>query len=190
MAAGKQLPREYRNVFVLVIAQAIVGAQMPIAITIMGLAGQKLASNPCWATLPISVMVFGSMTTAPWLGKVMQRFGRKIGFWCGCLGGLAGGIIGFCALYIASFELFLVGAYFTGIYMSTNGFSQVCSSRYCQSGIPTKGSFLCLGRRTFCCNHWATTGEDYVRCWTTTIYGNLYSGHGCKPVGFYNLYLP
>ncbi len=122
MTVGKQLPREYRNVFVLVIAQAIVGAQMPIAITIMGLAGQKLASNPCWATLPISVMVFGSMTTAPWLGQVMQRLGRKIGFWCGCLGGLAGGITGFYALYIASFELFLVGAYFTGIYMSTNGF--------------------------------------------------------------------
>lgn len=122
MAAGKQLPREYRNVFVLVVAQAIVGAQMPIAITIMGLAGQKLAANPCWATLPISVMVFGSMTTAPWLGQVMQRFGRKIGFWCGCLGGLVGGLIGFYALYIASFELFLVGAYFTGIYMSTNGF--------------------------------------------------------------------
>ena len=122
MITGKQLPREYSNVFVLVFAQAIVGAQMPIAITIMGLAGQNLAANLCWATLPISVMVFGSMTTAPWLGKVMQRFGRKIGFWCGCLGGLAGGIIGFCALYIASFELFLVGAYFTGIYMSTNGF--------------------------------------------------------------------
>ena len=114
--------REYKNVIVLVIAQAIVGSQLPIAITIMGLVGQNLASNLCWATLPISLMVFGSMTTAPWLGIVMQKFGRRIGFWCGCLGGFTGGIIGLYALYIASFELFLLGAYFTGIYMSTNGF--------------------------------------------------------------------
>ena len=116
------LKREYKNVLVIVIAQAIVGAQLPIAVTIMGLAGQNLASNLCWATLPISLMVFGSMTTAPWLGIVMQKFGRRIGFWCGCIGGLIGGGIGYYALYISSFELFLVGAYFTGIYMSTNGF--------------------------------------------------------------------
>ncbi len=117
-----QLRREYKNVLVLVIAQAIVGAQLPIAVTIMGLIGQNLASNLCWATLPISLMVFGSMTTAPWLGLVMQKFGRRVGFWCGCFGGLTGGAIGLFALSISSFELFLVGAYFTGIYMSTNGF--------------------------------------------------------------------
>ena len=43
-----------RNVLVLVAAQAILGAQMPMIFTIGGLAGQSLAPNACWATLPIS----------------------------------------------------------------------------------------------------------------------------------------
>ena len=95
---------------------------MPIVFTVGGLAGQSLASNACWATLPISLIVFGSMTTAPWLSTLMQRFGRRAGFWCGCLGGMLGGAIGSYALMIDSFLLFLVSAYTTGIYMAANGF--------------------------------------------------------------------
>ena len=44
---------EKRNVIILVIAQAFMGAQMPIIFLSAGLAGQSLASNICWATLPI-----------------------------------------------------------------------------------------------------------------------------------------
>jgi hypothetical protein len=40
-----------RNVMVLVAAQAILGAQMPMIFTIAGLAGASLAPNACWATL-------------------------------------------------------------------------------------------------------------------------------------------
>ncbi len=49
-----------RNVTILVLAQAILGSQMPMIFTIGGLAGgQSLASNVCWATLPISLIVMG-----------------------------------------------------------------------------------------------------------------------------------
>ena len=47
------------NVTVLVLAQAILGSQMPMIFTIGGLAGQTLAPNPCYATLPISLIVLG-----------------------------------------------------------------------------------------------------------------------------------
>ncbi|MGG7646258.1 MFS transporter [Rhodovulum sp. YNF3179] len=114
--------RAKRNVVVLVFAQAILGAQMPMIFTIGGLAGQSLATNACWATLPISLIVFGSMTTAPWLSQIMQRFGRRTGFVIGAMGGAAGALIGAYALSIGSFWLFLVGSYFTGIYMSAQGF--------------------------------------------------------------------
>ncbi len=50
-----------RNVVVLVLAQAVLGAQMPMLFTIAGLAGQSLASNICFATLPITLIVLGSM---------------------------------------------------------------------------------------------------------------------------------
>ncbi|EIE51647.1 multidrug MFS transporter [Salipiger aestuarii] len=111
-----------RNVIVLVMAQAILGAQMPMIFTIGGLAGQSLAPNPCFATLPISLIVLGSMCAATPVSAFMQRFGRRAGFTLGTLGGALGGAVGAYALYIASFPLFLLGSFMTGIYMSAQGF--------------------------------------------------------------------
>jgi len=115
-------PRAVRNLIVLILAQALVGAQMPMIFTFGGLAGQSLASNPCFATLPISMIVFGSMTTAPWLSQVMQRWGRRAGFFVGVLGGALGALIAAYALSIGSFWLLVGGSFFTGIYMSAQGF--------------------------------------------------------------------
>lgn len=111
-----------RNLTILIAAQAFLGSQMPMLFIVGGLAGQSLATNACWATLPISLIVFGSMTTAPWLSNLMQRYGRKLGFFIGAFGGALGGLIGAYALYTSSFQLFLVASYFTGIYMSAQGF--------------------------------------------------------------------
>ncbi|AKO96590.1 Arabinose efflux permease [Marinovum algicola DG 898] len=114
--------RARRNVVVLVLAQAILGAQMPMIFTIGGLAGQSLASNVCFATLPISLIVIGSMVTATPISAFMQRYGRRAGFFVGALGGALGGLIGAYALYLQSFPLFLLGSFLTGIYMSAQGF--------------------------------------------------------------------
>jgi MFS family permease len=114
--------RAKRNVAVLVAAQAILGAQMPMIFTVGGLAGTMLAPNACLATLPISLIVFGSMTTAPWLSSVMQRAGRVPGFLIGAAGGAAGAAICAAALLWNSFPLFLLGSYMTGIYLSAQGF--------------------------------------------------------------------
>ncbi|MEZ5911956.1 MAG: MFS transporter [Paracoccaceae bacterium] len=114
--------RARRNVAVLVAAQALLGAQMPMIFTIGGLAGQSLASNPCFATLPISLIVIGSMVTATPLSALMQRHGRRAGFFVGTIGGALGAAIGAYGLMQASFPLFLLGSFFTGIYMSAHGF--------------------------------------------------------------------
>ncbi|MHA7869649.1 MAG: MFS transporter [Salipiger thiooxidans] len=114
--------RARRNVVVLVMAQAILGAQMPMIFTIAGLAGQSLASNPCFATLPISMIVLGSMCAATPVSAFMQRYGRRAGFALGTTGGALGGAIGALGLYTASFPLFLLGSLLTGIYMSAQGF--------------------------------------------------------------------
>ena len=111
-----------RNVVVLVAAQAVLGAQMPMIFTIGGLAGQSLAPNICFATLPISLIVLGSMLSATPLSALMQRFGRRAGFFAGALGGAMGGVIGAWGLYTQSFTIFLIGSLFTGIYMSAQGF--------------------------------------------------------------------
>lgn len=114
--------RAKRNVAVLVCAQAFLGAQMPINFIIGGLAGQSLAPNPCLATLPISMIVIGSMLCATPMSALMQRQGRRTGFMLGSAGGMMGALISSYALYVASFPIFLLGALFTGVYMSAQNF--------------------------------------------------------------------
>lgn len=114
--------RTRRNIAVLVAAQAVLGAQMPMMFVVGGLAGGMLAGNACFATLPISMIVFGSMTTAPWLSPLMQRHGRRVGFFIGALGGAAGAIVSAYGLYVSSFGLLLLGSWLSGIYMSAQGF--------------------------------------------------------------------
>ncbi|MDH5797908.1 MAG: MFS transporter, partial [Paracoccaceae bacterium] len=117
-SAPAQHSRAKRNVVVLIAAQAILGAQMPMIFTVGGLAGQSLATNACFATMPISMIVFGSMLSAWPISTIMQRFGRRTGFFIGAAGGTIGALIGAYALYVANFQLFLLGSLFTGIYMS------------------------------------------------------------------------
>ncbi|NSY38794.1 MFS transporter [Leisingera sp. ANG59] len=111
-----------KNVAILVLAQAILGAQMPMIFIIGGLAGQSLASNPCFATLPISLIVGGSMLAATPVSAIMQRWGRRAGFFVGAAFGATGGLVGAYGLYLGSFPVFLLGSLMTGVYMSAHGF--------------------------------------------------------------------
>lgn len=114
--------RAKRIVILLVLAQAIIGAQMPLIFTIGGLAGQSLASNACFATLPISLIVLGSMLAANPMSAVMQAYGRRVGFMIGALFGALGGLVGALGLYYDSFPIFLLASLLTGVYMSAHGF--------------------------------------------------------------------
>ncbi len=114
--------RARRNVKVLVAAQAILGAQMPMIFLVGGLAGQSLAANICFATLPISMIVLGSMLSATPVSAIMQRYGRRAGFFLGAAGGAVGALIAAYGLYVSSFAIFLSGSFLTGIYMSAQGF--------------------------------------------------------------------
>lgn len=111
-----------RNILVLVIAQAVLGAQLPMFFTIAGLAGQMLAPNPCWATLPITMSVLGTMLAASPVSAFMQRHGRTAGFVVGALGGAGGAAIGAWGLWTGNFLIFCAGALLTGVYQSAQGF--------------------------------------------------------------------
>ena len=102
-----------RNVMVLVAAQAILGSQMPMIFIVAGLAGHSLSPNPCWATLPISLLVIGSMLTATPISALMTRYGRRAGFVFGAAGGAFGAAISAYGLHASSFTLFCTGALFS-----------------------------------------------------------------------------
>jgi len=114
--------RAKKNVIILVMAQAFLGSQMAISFILGGLAGQYLSPNPCFATLPISLIILGSMLTAPVMSNIMQKYGRRNGFFLGVIAAAIGASISAYALWMNSFPLFLLGAFMTGIYMSAQGF--------------------------------------------------------------------
>ncbi|TDQ55581.1 putative MFS family arabinose efflux permease [Phaeovulum veldkampii DSM 11550] len=114
--------RTRRNVIVLVLAQAVLGAQMSMIFIVGGLAGQSLATNPCWSTLPLSLIVLGSVLSAQPMSEFMGRYGRRAGFILATVAGAVGAAIAARALYVGSFPLYLAGSFLTGIYMSAQGF--------------------------------------------------------------------
>ncbi len=135
-----------RTVIILVCAQAFLGAQMPMLFTIGGLAGQSLASNICFATLPISLIVLGSMLSATPISACMQRYGRRAGFFVGTFGGAVGGGIGAYGLFLNSFPVFLIGSFLTGIYMSSQGFYRFAASDTASESFRPKAiSFVMAG---------------------------------------------
>jgi MFS family permease len=83
----------HRQVLILAGAQALFQTASVLVMTVGGLAGGEIASDPQFATAPIAAMFFGTaaaMAPAAWL---MTRHGRRVGFMIGALlGALGGGI--------------------------------------------------------------------------------------------------
>ncbi len=110
-----------RNVLILALASALLGAQMPVHFVLGGLSGQLLATDKTLATLPISATVFCSMFAAPAVALLMGRYGRRIGFVIGVVGGGIGAGLNALALMQGSFALLLVGSALIGVYMAAQG---------------------------------------------------------------------
>jgi MFS family permease len=114
--------RAKRNVAVLVFAQAILGAQLATNIIVAGWAGKVLAPDPSLATLPISIVVIGSLLTAPTMSLFMSRYGRRTGFWVATLAAAIASALCARALFVGSFALFLAGSVLLGVFQATQGF--------------------------------------------------------------------
>jgi MFS family permease len=130
--------RARRNLAVLVGAQVVLGSQMPVTFILGGLAGQLLAPSTCLATLPISVIILGSMLSAPLLASLMQVRGRRLGFLIGAVGGGLGSALCALALVRGSFGLFLAGSLLTGLYMSAQGFYRFAAADGASEGFRPK----------------------------------------------------
>ncbi|MCB1403234.1 MAG: MFS transporter, partial [Rhodobacteraceae bacterium] len=89
-------------------------------------------------TLPISLIVFGSMLSAPILSNLMQKRGRTAGFLVGTAGGALGGALCAWALIVGSFGLFLAGSALSGLYMSAQGFYRFAATDGASEGYRPK----------------------------------------------------
>ncbi len=126
-------PENQRNILALATAQAILGSQMPMYIILGGLVGQSLASNVCYATIPISLLIVGSMVSSPILSNLMQSTTRRLGLVVGNLAGLIGSLTSLLGIFLRSFELFLLGSFVSGTYMASQAFYRFTATDDCEN---------------------------------------------------------
>lgn len=117
-ASGDRLAR--RNALVLAIAQALSGGNNTVIVSTGGIVGAMLAPDKAFATVPISVMVLGMWAGTLPVGILSKRFGRRLALQIGSLVGAVSGLICCWAVLHASFGLFLLGAFGSGLYAAAH----------------------------------------------------------------------
>jgi len=102
------------NVWVLVAAQALAMCTAPFIVFIGSIQGRLLAPAPEYATLPVGLVVLGTVLAikpATWL---MERLGRKRVMLLGACMGMLAGCLGAFASWLGSFPLLCLAAVIGG----------------------------------------------------------------------------
>lgn len=102
-------------------SQALFQTVSVLVMTVGGLAGAKIASNPQMATAPIASMFLGTALATVPASMWMARVGRRPGFIAGALLGAAGGLVGALGIWSSSLLLLSLGTFLVGTYQ---GFAQ------------------------------------------------------------------
>ena len=164
--------RAKRNVAVLVFAHAVLGSQLAINIIVAGLAGAVLADDPSLATLPISIVVVGSLLTAPAMSLFMGRYGRRAGFLIAALAGAAAAALCARALFVGSFALFMAGSVLLGVYQAAQGFFRFAAADTAADSFKPKAISWVLAGGLLS----ALLGPEIVRATSDTVAGVSYAG--------------
>lgn len=106
------------NARILTTTQALGGASPAIIVSLGGIVGQQLASNPAFATLPISLYNLGmAIGTLP-AAYLMRKYGRRGGYIIGAMLGVLSGLIAASGIYAGAFLIFCLGTLTAGFYGS------------------------------------------------------------------------
>lgn len=112
------MDRQRRTVLALATTQALFQTAVVLIMTIGGLAGQMLASEPELATLPIAMVALGSAACTIPASLLMSRLGRRPGFLLGALLGVVGGSLAAASVVVGSFALLCGGMLLVGGYQA------------------------------------------------------------------------
>ncbi len=123
-----------RNVLLLSACQALFWAALMVGITMSGLVGQILAADKSLATLPAGVMALAAILVTRPASVLMQRMGRRAGFFLGALAGLAGGLISAEAIFAGDFLLFCIGSAVLGGYQAVGQYYRLAATDYVTPG--------------------------------------------------------
>jgi len=102
----------------LAFCQGLFWIGMLVSITLTGLIGQKIASDPALATLPVALLMVANIFSTRPISLLMQRYGRRVGFSIGALAGAAGGVICVIGIFRADFVIFCLGNVVLGVHQA------------------------------------------------------------------------
>ena len=136
----------HRQVALLASSQALFQTVSVIVMTIGGLAGANIASSASLATVPIAAMFLGTAVMMFPASMWMARVGRRIGFMCGALFGLLGGIIAAIGIYSHSLPILAAGTFLVGAYQSFAQFYRFAASEVADDAFRSRAiSFVIAG---------------------------------------------
>ena len=137
---------QFRNLIILVFCQLISATGSIVFVTLGGIIGVTLASDPAWATLPISMVVIATAATTIPATMLMRRIGRGRGSALSSLSAMSGVLLAAWAIRSEDFGLFLVAAIVFGINMAfTQQYRYAAAESVENRYVPRAISFVLLG---------------------------------------------
>lgn len=103
-----------KNVVLLAICQALSMSGMIMNMTVTALAGETLAPDPAYATLPLAFQFTATMLTTMPAALFMRHVGRRLGFMTGVLIGVTGAFVGVSSIFSGNFYLFCLASMMIG----------------------------------------------------------------------------
>jgi MFS family permease len=115
MTLGRPASALNANVILLSLCQALLNTGSILLVSVNALIGKELAPSVALITLPMAMQFIGLMAATIPASLIMQRIGRKNGFYLGNLIGLLGAACSGLSLVQASFWGFNLGTFLLGI---------------------------------------------------------------------------
>jgi len=172
-----------RNLILLVCTQLISATGSIVFVTLGGLIGTSLSSNPAWATLPLTMIVLASALTTMPAALLMKKIGRRAGFSLSSCSAAVAVLIAAWALYESSFYILLIAAFLFGINLAfTQQYRYAAAESVDEKFVPRAISFVLVGAIGG-----ALIGPKIVTLGHELINGVPYAGSMLVLVGFYVL---
>lgn len=117
-----------RNVWLLFSCQALMNAVMSGQVIMASLIGHKLSGGTGLNTLPMAIQQIGVMCSSIPGSYVFARYGRRIGFWMGCIIALSGSVLFATGVYIENFPLYCFAAFPAGMGFGISQHLRFCAA--------------------------------------------------------------
>lgn len=110
------MKRDHKNVLVLATCQMLFGTGRSLFIVAAPVLALAIAPHLALATLPTALIIVGTALAAMPASLLTRRVGRKAGFMCGTMIGIAGGAACTAAVYLQDFWLLSLGGLLFGFF--------------------------------------------------------------------------